>query len=298
MASTTHEVLVDLFRSDPDIIFKLVDPAELPKFTTYTVEMSDLTEKATAHFRADLVITLKKHNRVVFIIVLEVQLRIDGDKRYSWPCYVTLTRARWRANACVVAICPDASVARWAAEPILLGSGSNVRILVIGPDKIPYVTDPDVARKCPSLAILSALAHKYEPNVLEVVANGLLAASMVDSENGSIYADLLMMGLSSSMTKALEEMMGKGKYEYQSEWARGYFDKGVAEGVEKGIEKGIEKGRAEGLARALLSALRLRRISVTTDQQRQVVECTDIEKLDRWLEAAMTATSADDVFVA
>ena len=76
---------------------------------------------------------------------------------------------------------------------------------------------------------------------------------------------------------ALETMM-KG-YEYQSDFAKKY----------------VAQGRAEEAARAVLTALRVRGIAVSDAARERVLAQQDPERLERWLEKAIVATSAAEV---
>ena len=60
------------------------------------------------------------------------------------------------------------------------------------------------------------------------------------------------------------------------------------------------EGRAEGQAveraEAVLRVLRVRGLAVSDEQRRRALGCTDLEVLARWLDRAVTAASAEDVF--
>jgi hypothetical protein len=64
----------------------------------------------------------------VYGIVVEVQLGRDEKKLYSWPLYQAALRARLRCPVCVLVVAP-------------------------------VVTDAEVARQHPELAVLSVQAH-------------------------------------------------------------------------------------------------------------------------------------------
>jgi hypothetical protein len=71
--------------------------------------------------------------------------------------------------------------------------------------------------------------------------------------------------------------------------------KGRAEGEAKGRAEGEAKGRAEGEAKgraeAVVMLLESRGLRVTKAQATQILACTDLTKLDRWLVGAMTTES-------
>ena len=76
--------------------------------------------------------------------------------------------------------------------------------------------------------------------------------------------------------------------EYGSDFARSWHAQGKAEGK--------AEGRAEGKAEDILAVLKARGIGVTPSQETLVKQCTSLTELDRWLERAATANSADEVF--
>jgi hypothetical protein len=85
-------------------------------------------------------------------------------------------------------------------------------------------------------------------------------------------------------------MMMKG-YEYQSDFAKKY----VAEGLTKGITKGIAKGRTQEAAHNLLTVLRVRGIAVPDAVRERILAEKEPERLERWLEKAVVATSVSAI---
>jgi hypothetical protein len=55
-------------------------------------------------------------------------------------------------------------------------------------------------------------------------------------------------------------------------------------------------GEARGEAKALLKILSSRGITLTSDQHDLVISCPDPGQLDAWLDRALVATSANDIF--
>ena len=51
-------------------------------------------------------------------MIVEVQVRYDTGKRYSWPAYLTQVRAAHRCPAVLLVICPGTATARRCREPI------------------------------------------------------------------------------------------------------------------------------------------------------------------------------------
>lgn len=71
-----------------------------------------------------------------------------------------------------------------------------------------------------------------------------------------------------------------GTYQYQSDFAKKYFSKGMA----------------EGRASALLHVLRARNVATTDEQRQKILACSDAALVERWLERAVIVTSAEELF--
>lgn len=76
--------------------------------------------------------------------------------------------------------------------------------------------------------------------------------------------------------------MATATYQYQSDFARRYFNQGRAE------------GKAEGEAMALLAVLSARGIEVTEQARERIMEA-DVDQLDVWVRRAAKAMSIDDI---
>ena len=85
-----------------------------------------------------------------------------------------------------------------------------------------------------------------------------------------------------------------------TEWKSDFVESFVNVGIEKGLEQGRERGIVEGAIRAkaegILKILDARRLQPTNDQRAQVNAATDLAKLDRWFDRALTADTAAEVF--
>jgi hypothetical protein len=64
---------------------------------------------------------------------------------------------------------------------------------------------------------------------------------------------------------------------------------------EKFREEGKAEGKAEGEASALLAVLSARGLTVSEDQVAQIRSCNDLERLERWLRRAVSASSTQEV---
>jgi hypothetical protein len=281
MPSMAHEVLVDLFKNRPSLGPELLTEAlgvALPAYTDTRLASIDLTQIRPAEYRADLVVLLLDGDVPNWVVIIEVQLAVDDDKRFTWPEYSMGARARHRCPAALLIVAPDPGVAAWCAEPIETGiPGFVLAPSVLGRNAVPVVTDPGEAARRPELAVLSAMAHGEGELGAAIAAAVMPAIRGLDDERARFYGDLVLTSLNEAARTALEAMM-KG-YEYQSDF----------------VKKCVAQGRAEGEARALLTALRIRGIAVPDATRERILAQKDPDHLNRWLEKAIVATSLAEV---
>ena len=192
MPTLEHNALVEMFRENPELaphFLASLFHVDVPPHDSAAVVESSLDQLIPVEFRADLVLELRDaKGKIVLAIVLEVQRDEDPDKKYAWPVYVSVVRARKRCDTVVLVVAPDAPVATWAAQSIDLGLGrGDVRPLVIGPAAVPEITDPAVAEQDVELSVLSAVAHGNGPHGLAVVQAAIVALGRLDREHAAVY---------------------------------------------------------------------------------------------------------------
>lgn len=231
------------------------------------------TELAPAAYAADLVLSGD------VVLVCEVQLQRDDDKRWSWPFYATSAHARERRPTYLVVVAMDRGVAEWARSPIATFQSGTFAPLVIGPQEIPRVTSEREALAAPELAVLSALAHASEPDAARAVgAAGLAAAELVartDEDRGKLYLDAVLDALGGAAREILEEVMGMQGYEYRSEIVRGW----IREGLQQGIQQGREEGRLLGMRELVVHLCAALGVEVSPER-RATLEGMDAQALE------------------
>lgn len=271
-----------MFRHRPTLAAELLADAfgvVLPAFERAQLGSGELTP---VEHRADAVVELRCGQSIALAVVIEVQLRRDLRKRFSWPVYLATVRARLRCPAVLLVVCPDAPTAAWCATPVVLGPGNTFTAMVLGPRQVPALTDRALAAANPELAVLSALAHGDRPDRDEVLNALPSALREVDDQHSKLYYDLVLSVLPVAARRYLEELM-TSTYQYQSDFARKYVAEGVAE------------GEAKGEAKALLTVLSVRGIDIPADARDQITNCTDLDLLTTWVGRAVTASSIDEV---
>ncbi|WP_438016946.1 hypothetical protein WMF18_40160 [Sorangium sp. So ce315] len=291
MPSMTHEALVELFKNRPTLAAEMLQDAlgqPVPAFTEARIVSSDLTEIMPSDRRADVIVVLLvgEQQQPAMAIVVEVQLGVDPEKPYSWPVYVTQTRARHRCPTWLLVVAIDAEIARWCARPIDMGHpGLTLTPLVLGPEGVPVVTEAAQATAAPEVVVLSAMAHGQGEAAEAIGVAFLAAAAGLDEERRTVYWDLVLSSLNAAARRTLEAIMKN--YEFQSEFARSY----VAKGVEQGRLAGLLEGKAQGV----LAFLEARGLEVPAEVRERVLASTDIAELDRWIRRAASVGDAREL---
>jgi hypothetical protein len=293
MPSMAHEILVDLFKNRPSLAAEIlveVLGVALPPYTEARLASTDLTEIQPAEYRADVVVVLLDRDLPVRVIIVEVQLAVDPRKRFSWPAYVTVSRAIHSCPAGLLIVAPEPAVASWCSEPIETGVPDFVlRPPVLRRTAIPVVMDLGEAARRPELGVLSAMAHGEREVGATIAAAVLPAIQGLDDDRARFYLDLVYNSLNGAARRSLEAMMKS--YEYQSDFAKRY----VAQGRTEGRAEGRAEGRTEEAARNLLTVLRARGFAVPEPVRARILAEKDPERLEQWLEKAVVATSVTAV---
>lgn len=289
--SLSHEILVELFRNRPLLAAELlaaVGNVRLPRRPRATVENSELNEIKPAEYAADAVIHLRGGGSALDVIV-EIQRRRSALKRWTWPAYLAVRRARTRRDVVLLVLALDRGTARWAARPIPLGHpGWVLTPLVIGPDAVPLVTQAAAARRSPELAVLSTLVHGQGSDGLAVARAAVAGLQRLDEPKAKLYLDVILNALGRTDRSSLERHVIEN-YTVRSPLIRRLMKEGEREGLQKGIEKGER--------RLLLRQLR-RRFGALPPWAEERVELAPLEQVEAWADALLTATSLDEVFAA
>jgi hypothetical protein len=158
--------------------------------------------------------------------------------------------------------------------------------LVVGPDGVPKLTDPARARREPQLAVLSVMAHG-RGELETAAAIGAAAAKAIQrlsEEQRVLYSLLIEANLSEAARKAIEMQPGLEKF----------FTRAQRQNFERGRAEGVAKGKAE----ALLKIVTQRGLTLTAEQRRRIMGCTDVAMLERWLDRALSVSSVAELTAA
>jgi len=216
-----------------------------------------------------------------------------------------------------------------SARPIDLGPGNgSFRVHVIGPEQIPRITQPHVARRHPELGFLSALAHADHDRDPELVRTALAGLTALDRARARSYGSVLLDCIDTALRAALEaSVMEEDNHPRSSSvtpefvdralawghraliedecrialqdglkrgWQAGHQD-GLQSGRQEGRQEGREVGREEGLLlgrrEVLVRLLARGGLRPDTDEARRIDGCDDLAILDRWIDQAIGAAS-------
>jgi hypothetical protein len=104
-----------LFHNRPSLVADILHNAlkiDIPDYKTVRLQSGDLTEWNPAEFRADAVVVFEAASPVLAVVV-EIQLRRDPGKRWSWPVYLAGLRARNCALTLCSRHCPRLPPTNW-----------------------------------------------------------------------------------------------------------------------------------------------------------------------------------------
>ena len=280
MPSTAHEAPIEIIRTHPELSAELVRSVTGIEFPhedqiLVTLAANDASNVVPAEFTADVVTVVrsKASGEPQLLIVVEPQGRKDEEKSFAWPAYLANLRAAHRCKeAVLIVVCWNETEAEKCREAIPMGHPGFVLVpIVIGPQ-----SGPDVDDASPWITILrgtiGAISLKTDTGRRTV-----LDAITATRSNTTIHRKLASLILAIAPKDArleLEALMATTEYRAD------FFDR-------------IE---AQGEANALLKILKSRGIELTEDQRQTVASSTDPAQVDRWLDNALSATCADEVF--
>jgi len=288
--SALHEVLVEIFRDNPEMIVELLgDRIEALTRSGLEFELDQPNLSQLIEIDSDLVLRVFGPDReLLCTLIIEVQLRIDRDKARAWAAYQAGTHRRIKCPTFVIVIAIDPVVARWAAGPFCTGQTMFAPI-VLGPGDVPLLGREIRGHATLPLTLLSGLAHPDHPDILSIGQTLWQLIDQADSSNGDLYWDLFLDAVNDATKKAL--LMQLQNYRPQSDWGKRFYAEGRA--------AGLAEGRANGLAdavEALALLLDARGFSLDAELRARVEGCSDRAQLHAWLRRAATAESLADVF--
>ncbi|MFF4502063.1 hypothetical protein [Streptomyces sp. NPDC001401] len=292
MVSSLHEAMHRIFQKDPALLTRALQQVlgvAFPEPREFAGMNIDLTEIEPVERRVDTLLRAKTDDGD-YLLVVESQRRIDEAKRGSWPYYLSYLYEKHRCEPVLIVTTQCGSTARWAAEPIHLGvpgrPSLTVRPLVLGPDNVPVIADPEEAERDVPLAVLSAMTHGKGPKAAAILESLAAALKTIDADSAGVFAQFVDSCLADPQVKQMwRDLMTAMQY---------FFRHPLAEQVR---EEGREEGRIQHGVETILRILEWRSIPVPDAVRERVEACTDLHQLEVWTQRAVRATHAAELFV-
>ncbi|MFD3941235.1 hypothetical protein [Streptomyces sp. NPDC058579] len=314
MVTSSHEASHRIFQDRPELltpVFKILGVGLAPKASIEALT-PDMTALQPLERQVDSLLRVTPSEGRAFLLAIELQGRRDPDKALSWTHYLAYLMAKYEMPALLLVVCPDRRTARWAAGPFNTSvdhwHSLTTRPLVLGPDNVPVITDPDEVSRNLATAAFSAMTHRRDRDMtptLEALARALGTAGS-DTDSVAYYSELLEIGLGDTPArKTWRKLMSVGSFfPGRGTLVEETFLKGKAEGEVEGKAKGKAEGKVEGKAEgkvegkadAVLRVLAARGVDVPEAAARRISTCADTDVLDTWLDRAITATDAEELF--
>ncbi len=294
--SIEHEAPLELLERFPDLLPSLLReqlgrPVPLGARLRPVSENHNIT--VVQEFRSDsaVVLEIAPNQPPACAAIVEPQRRIDPDKWYSWPRYLSDLHHKYRCPTYLIvfALGDDAAaVGAWARQPIAtFQPGSGFAPLVLGPPEVPAPTTVEAAKADLPRAALGTLLHLSDPDGTEVAYRTLRAVYELHGLDMFVWLYYLIRGVARNECFAEIERLimldAQTHFIPKTAFEREQYAKAKSEGQ--------TEGRAEGKAEAVLAVLSARGLSVTADQRRRILACTDVAKLDRLIAGAVSARS-------
>ncbi|KUN43228.1 hypothetical protein [Streptomyces olivochromogenes] len=287
MVSSAHEAMHQIFREDPGLFARALPKAgiALPEPTTIQLLDTDLTEIKSMARRVDTLMPVDTADSGSYLLAVEAQGRPDPDKLNSWTYYLAYLYAEYKLPPLLLVVCQDKPTASWAAQPIRIGLPAHTSIalfpLVLGPENLPTIIDPDEAAEDLALAVFSALAHANDPALPAILEALATALATIGGETARDWAEYTEVGLGDTQSRAFwRHLMTLRPSRFP------------------GSGTIIEETRIKGRAEDILRILDLRAIDIPEAARERVNACTDLELLGTWFDRALTATNAEELFAA
>jgi hypothetical protein len=294
MPSIAHEVVLQVLREE-GVLAEVLRRARGLRIGSMALSDPNISEVNVTEWRGDALFVSNDPKRPSRWSILELQASIDSEKLRTIPLSFELARDRFRVPGDIVLVTVGAKVARWFDRHPFRSEGP------LGTKRALSVIRVDLARlpvsklldgRTPSLAALAVAAHAKDPlpTVRRVAQRALQVTGRKRSRVSSTTVDAILNLLDAKLRRELEDAMEREGY--RTGWLQDAYLKGKGEGETKGEAKGEAKGMREALARVVAK----RGLKLSARARARIDSEGDVERLGRWLDAAVTATSIANVF--
>jgi len=303
MVSQTHEVPHQILREDPKAVARMLEHIGIPiaPVTQATLIPADASESKALERRVDAVIRIDTEDKP-FLVAVEVQLKPVKKKWSTWLYYCSYLQEKLNLPVVLLVLCPDPKVAVWARKGRSFGppgvQSMRLAPVACGPHEIPRFLDREQIANDLPLAALSVITHATERGAKQQMA--LFAAELEaqpESEEKFALADLVSAGLTGTQSAKLWStiMLMTTSYPH-SPLAQALADQVTEKVTEEVTQRVAHETRLKDRSESLLRALELQSKPISDADRQRILECTDVDVLDRWFDRSFTVAAASELF--
>jgi hypothetical protein len=278
-----HEITVELFQNEPQLVLKLLRHAgaspNLGRLVTVSLADSNLSDRDPEKIKnmfADNVFVFRGSVRTI-AVVAEVQTGSpDQERKLKWPAYAANTRVRHGCDTYLLVFATSKEASRDSAKTIWMGHpGWNLTPLMTGIGQTPGMPESGGAY-APELTLLRIITGDHELDTHDGRMFALAALKLASPARLERYTRYLKRLAPPQARKPLEDLM---KTVWKDDFVDGLLDQGrLADAQEK------------------LLRLLGKRFTVPAAIHEQVDGCGDMNQINTWFDRAITAESLDEVF--
>ncbi|UIX33923.1 hypothetical protein [Streptomyces sp. GQFP] len=303
MVSSAHEAMHQIFREDPGLVARVLPKAGIafPEPTATRLVDTDLTEIKPLARRVDtlLEVEVDTADGGGYLLLVESQGKPDPDKFSSWAYYLAHVHAERKLPPVLLVVCQDKNTASWAANPIRIGlpvhTSMMVFPLVLGPDNVPSILDPDEAAADLPLAVFSALAHAKDPALPAILDTLAAAVDIVGDDVAVEWVEFTEVGLDNTQARAhWRKLMAMRTSRFPGRGT--IIEETRIKAHAEGRVEGRVEGHTESRAKDILRLLEVRGIDVPEAARERITTCADLDTLGTWFDRAITAADTDELF--
>jgi hypothetical protein len=284
MPGLWHDSGNELFKDDPEFatrLFRLVG-VDLPPDVRLVPEPTNETDRMLSNdLEPDTVLVAGSAERPKRIIIVELQQAWDPGKLTQWPRYAASKWLRYECPVQLLVICPDSTADRYAWPIPTSLDGYTYWPTVLRPALVPVLASAAQVIADPAMGVMSVAYHGADETVVSAFAAGILSLGLDEAKKYYEY------GLRTS-----PEIVRNALKHFMATKCSGPFSKLGMSSYDQGREEGLVAAE-RGTVRMVLKA---RGLQVSDSQRARIDACNDLATLKEWAEAALTATTADDLF--
>ncbi|GAA2130687.1 hypothetical protein GALLR39Z86_26590 [Glycomyces algeriensis] len=288
MTTNVHDTPLKLCREKPGFAAELAGEIlglPIPEHDEILPYSESGTDPEVRDLNADNVVVCRQGKANRLGIIVEVQREKDKRKLISWPAYQVNFRHRIQAPTVLIVVCPNPTVAAWAAEPIETGQpASAFRMQVLSPDNYPKLFENSESGALAERMVLGTLIHERSDDIRRLLVAAEAELAPLPEDKAKRYTEYMLGQLSEHPRTILEALMKQETYPYQSKLLADREARGEA------------KGRVEEATETLLELIETRGMRITENERRRIEDSGDLEQLRNWRKLAFTARSAADIF--